>query len=491
MADSDKDPQQSMREMLASKGYDIVEGDSDSSDDGFGIPGRMPSMPPALAKEKGNEKFKKGKYDKAIKYWQAGLKSILSALCAGPEAMGDQTLSELDLSLNLNIAMALTKKGDFDGAVHSCGKALARRASMPPAQVAKALYRKANAQKSLGRLDQCLETLTDCLEEDPNNAAAKQMFQEVDREWKKQTKKQENAFKKMWAKLDDETTKEGAAIKAARAEARTKCGVKWLEGDVDSEKYELGKLDSSEEYDGQDWGKSLVGTVLWGIEQFSVEGHPVVTDETCSMSVWFLGVSSTCELRWCRLDKMIARLPHVTNLEVTLIGFLGELDPGNKRVPDPKAEGLSEEAVSKEFDGGSRTATLRCLKGTLQDVLEGPHSDTLGVPTVCVIAHPQFHRYYTDFYPAMAWLIQKSVPTIIVGASAPDPSWNQDEILIPSYGSEVVVTKRESPYPMKLPDDPKVRKCNHIYGFKGGKALEKDKLTKKKLDLLAQDYTLR
>lgn len=485
------DAEQSMREMLASKGYDIVDQGSDSSDDG-GMPGRLPSMPPAQAKEKGNEAFKKGKYDKAIRYWQAGLKSILSALCSGPEAMGDQTLSELDLSLNLNIAMAQTKKGDFESALHSCGKALARRASMPPAQVAKALYRKANAQKSLRRLDECLETLKDCLELEPNNAAAKQMFQEVDREWKKQTKKQQDNFKKMWAKLDDETASEDKAIKAARAEARQKCGVKWLEGDVDSDKFELGKLQPEEEFDGQDWAKALICTVLWGIEQFSLEGCPVLTGEIPNLSIWFLGASSTCELRWLRLDKMISRLPFVTNLDVTLIGFLGELDPSNKRVPDPKAEaGISEEPVSKKFDDDNRTATIRCLKGTLQDVLDGPNGESLEVPTLCVIAHPQLHRYYTDFYPAMTWLIEKSVATIVVGASAPDPSWNQDEVLIPSFGSEIVVKKRESPYPMKLPDDPKVRKCNHIYGFKGGKPLDKSKLTNKKLELLAQDYTLR
>ena len=37
---------------------------------------------------------------------QAGLKAILSSLCAGPHMMGDKNLSELDLSLNLNIALA-------------------------------------------------------------------------------------------------------------------------------------------------------------------------------------------------------------------------------------------------------------------------------------------------------------------------------------------------------------------------------------------------
>ena len=33
-----------------------------------------------------------------------------------------------------------------------------------------------------------------------------------------------------------------------------------------------------------------------------------------------------------------------------------------------------------------------------------------------------------------------------------------------------------------------VKKCNHIIGFVGGKALERDKLVKTKIDLLSQDY---
>merc|ERR1712014_213976 len=97
-------------------------------------------------------------------------------------------------------------------------------------------------------------------------------------------------------------------------------------------------------------------------------------------------------------------------------------------------------------------------------------------PTVCFIAHPQLHRYYSDFYPAIAWLIKNNVPTIVIGASEPDPSWKQDEILLKALGATIVVGKRESPYPMCLPDNPSVKKCSHIIGFRGGKALERDKL---------------
>merc|ERR1712006_3522 len=97
-------------------------------------------------------------------------------------------------------------------------------------------------------------------------------------------------------------------------------------------------------------------------------------------------------------------------------------------------------------------------------------------PDVCFIAHPQLHRYFSEFHPAISWLIEKRVPTIIIGASEPDPSWKQDEILLKNLGANIVVGKRLSPYPMCLPDDPNIKKCNHVIGFVGGKAVEKDRL---------------
>merc|ERR1712050_711943 len=110
-------------------------------------------------------------------------------------------------------------------------------------------------------------------------------------------------------------------------------------------------------------------------------------------------------------------------------------------------------------------------------------------PNVCFIAHPQLHRYFTDFHPAISWLVQHRVPTFVIGGSEPDLSWKQDEALLRALGANIVISKRECPYPMSLPDRPDVRKCNHIIGFVGGKALERDKLTETKIELLSQDYT--
>jgi len=523
-----------MKAALAAKGYDLVDQTGNDSDSDDPLPGRIPALEPSVAREKGNEAFKAGKYDKAIKCWQGGLKSILSTLCSGPQAMSDVSLSELDLTLNLNIAMAYMKKGDFESADRSVDKALARRDALPPQQVTKALYRKASAQRSMHRLEECLETLKDLLEVESTHPAALQMQQEVDRELTIQCRDQKKNLKKLFSKLGDEDKEQQQRVRRERAEARVRCAVHWTDGDVNSEAFELGEAPAC---DGSDWGMAFSRTVLWALEQFSVEGKDCLTREAESASMWFVGASSTCELRFLQAETLMKRLPHVQSLELVLLGFLGELGPDNKRVPDPKGEGVPKGITRRKLDDG-RCISLQLVKGTLQDAIakdlkpggattesagaeaqpgeeeaaadananskvhEGPEDVSEGTgtetinadvapPSVCVIAHPQLHRYFTDFFPALSWLIQNHVPTVVIGASEPDPAWRQDEVLLKAAGAHIVVGKRESPYPMCLPDNPAIKKCNHIIGFVGGKAVDRDKLTKVKLELLAQDYSVR
>lgn len=524
-----------MRAALAAKGYDLVGTPEDDDSDDDPIPGRIRSLEPDVAREKGKIAFEKGNYDKAIKYWQGGLKSILSALCAGPEAMSNTSLSELDLTLNLNIAMAYMKKGEFEAADRSVDKALARRDCLPPHQITKALYRKASAQKCLLRLSETLETLKDLLEVDPTNAAALKMQQEVQREWSKQTKAQTANFKKMFSKMAGEDQKEKEKIRQERAEARAKTGIRWTAEDVDSDAFERGDTPIS---DGRDWGLALSRTTLWCMEQFAVEANIFLPADSTRVSAWFLGASSTCELRWLQPNVFMSRLPSVSTLELVLVGFLGEYDPQNKRIPDPMADKMPKALLKHRVaDDSERNVYVRIVKGSLQDALEkelkpaadameadktsapptasstetptpaeiGSASDVVAVereataeesgpppapPSVCIIAHPQLHRYFTDFYPAITWLIRHNVPTVVLGGSEPDLSWKQDEILLKALGANIVVSKRECPYPMCLPDNANVRKCNHVIGFVGGKALEREKLTRAKIDLLAQDYTV-
>mmetsp|Transcript_52400 Transcript_52400/g.113550 ORF Transcript_52400/g.113550 Transcript_52400/m.113550 type:complete len:516 (-) Transcript_52400:152-1699(-) len=505
-----------IKAMLAEKGYDLTdEKDGDSSDSDPGIPGRITSVEPNLAREKGKAAFEKGKYDKAIRYWQGGLKHILSALCSGPEALGNQSLSELDLTLNLNIAMAYIKKGDFEAADRSIEKALARRDALPNNLITKALYRKASVQRSMHRLEECLETIRDLLSVEATHAAARQMQQEVEREWQKQCRDQKSNLKKMFSKLAGEDKEAVVAQQQARMDARIRSGVRWMEGDVDSEAFCRGNTPGC---DGKDWQLAFNRTVLWSIEEFAVEGCTCLPAESSRGSLWFVGASSTCELRQLQAKTLMSRLPALKVLELVLIGFLGDLDPDNSRTPDPRADSLPQGLVQTSI-GGDRRILFRAIKGTLKEALatdlaqgteasgspavsseapgqaeaESAAIDTLPMvpPSICIIAHPQLHRYFTDFFPAISWLIVNKVPTVIIGASEPDHSWKQDETLLRAVGANIVVSKRESPYPMCLPDNPKIKKCNHIIGFHGGKALEPDKLTKKKLELLSQDYSVR
>lgn len=556
-----------LRASLSAKGYDLV-GNADGSDsDDDPMPGRIPSIEPNEARERGKKAFEAGKYDKAIKIWQGGLKNILSALCAGPEAMSNTNLSELDLTLNLNVAMAYMKKGQFESADRSVDKALARRDSLPPHQVIKALYRKASAQRAMHKLEETLGTLKDMLEVEPTNAAALKMQQEVDREWTTQKKAQKNNFKKMFSKMAGEDQKEQESTRQRREEARRKSGVQWIADDVDSAAFELGDAPCAE---GKDWGMALSRSVLWSLEQLAIDGNVCLPPEQTQAAAWFLGVSSTCEMRHLLPTILMARLPNISALELVLIGFLGDRDPENKMVPDAGADKLTQgDGACQRLAVGGRSVVIRAIKGTMQDALkkelkpvakaiqaskeaaaasqsatateatvvadqEGTQpvasasaeaSTTAGyvaesspaeappaaeeaasatqahaeatapsepmLPSVCFIAHPQLHRYFTDFFPAISWLIENRIPTIIIGASEPDPSWKQDEALLRAYGANIVVSKRESPYPMCLPDNAQVKKCSHIIGFMGGKALDPDKLTRTKIDLLAQDYNCR
>jgi len=501
-----------MKAALSAKGYDLVEKGDDSSDDDP-IPGRIKPYEPAVAREKGKKAFEEGKYDKAIRIWQGGLKSILSSLCAGPQALGDMSLSEQDLTLNLNIAMAYIKKEDFEGADRSCDKALVRRESLPPHLITKALYRKASAQRSMKRLEECLGTLKDLLEVEASHAAGKQMQQEVERDWNRQIRDQKQKMKKLFSKMGSEDKEAAEQAKAERAQARLRCAVRWTSDDVDSDAYERGDTPAC---DGLDWGLALTRTTLWSLEQLAVEGSNCLPDGQERASLWFLGASSSCELRWLKPPELMARLPGVKELDVVMIGFLGELGPDNAREPDPQADRLPKGAPALESKiDEERRVLVRMVRGTLQEALakelkpaapaapaaeeaaaaeekaEAASEPEVAPPTACFIAHPQLHRYFSDFFPAIQWLIQRRVPTTIVGASEPDLSWKQDEILLKSLGANIVVGKRESPYPMCLADNPAVRKCNHVISFLGGKAVERERLTKIKLELLSQDYQVR
>ncbi|CAJ1343322.1 unnamed protein product [Effrenium voratum] len=237
--------------------------------------------------------------------------------------------------------------------------------ALPPHLITKALYRKASAQRSMRRLDACLATLEDLLQVESGHAAAKQMQQEAEREWQKQCRDQKKNFRKMFDKLSGEDKEAEERERQERQALRSKCAIRWTADDVDSGAFSAGDAPPC---DGKDWGLSLSRTVLWSLEQMALEGQNVIPTDLSRATMWFLGVSSTCELRWLRPVELLKRLPTVHCLELELIGFLGEIDPDNSRVPDPKADQLPEGILETEHEG--RQALLRATKGSLDDALK-------------------------------------------------------------------------------------------------------------------------
>jgi len=268
-------------------------------------------------------------------------------------------------------------------------------------------------QRLLGRLDACLETLTDLLEVDSENKAALQMQQEVDREWKRQCATQKQRLKKLWK-------------------------------------------------------KSFALTTIFAARAFAEQDIQVVPREKEKFTVFILGASSGCELVQLDPVEFLKRLPDVKELNIVLIGFLGQLDPENKLEPDqqrPEQQGVLYES---EFEG--RKAITRAYYGKYQDLAkEGGQLESEDlVPDFVVVPQPQLHRYFHDWFEAIEVLVRRKIPTAWVGASKPDPAWEQDEIFLKELGCTLCVRKIPNPYPMVSPADTSVRKNNHVIGFTGG-----------------------
>ncbi|CAE8708291.1 unnamed protein product, partial [Polarella glacialis] len=145
------------------------------------------------------------------------------------------------------------------------------------------------------RFEECMETLKDLLEVEAGHAAGKQMLQEVEREWSQQCNKQKKNFRKMFDKLSGEDREEEERILRQRVEMRERCAVRWTPDDVDSDEFEKGKAPPC---DGKDWALALSRSLLWSVEQLALAGHQCLTTEMSRATVWSIGASSTCELRW-------------------------------------------------------------------------------------------------------------------------------------------------------------------------------------------------
>eukprot|EP00392_Amoebophrya_sp_AT5.2_P000820 g821.t1 len=211
-----------MKEDLAARGYDLLPHNAEEEADPEDLKGmsKYPDLPPDKCKEKGNAYFNQKRYKKAITYYQGGLKGIMSQLCRGPEALQNETLSDLDLVLNLNTAQCYICLGEPEMGIAFCEKALRRRGHLKHEQLVKALYRKAMCYgEGKTKTKETLEILEDLLSVDPENKAAQAYYAKEKREWAEQRKRDKSKMTKMFTAFE----KDNAELKQKQlAEARAK-----------------------------------------------------------------------------------------------------------------------------------------------------------------------------------------------------------------------------------------------------------------------------
>jgi len=176
-------------------------------------PGEDPEESKANALDKGKREYSAGNHEAAVKAWNVSMKSVRYILDKNlykdkPEQL--QEVHDMELKLNVNLAQGYLKTGEFNKAIESADKALAR----DPAN-AKALYRKASAHMSLLNFAEAEEVLSTLLEAEPANAAAKALLAEAQRSAKVSERRAKQMSRKMFEGMAGDGAR-GAAPARAR-----------------------------------------------------------------------------------------------------------------------------------------------------------------------------------------------------------------------------------------------------------------------------------
>jgi len=426
------------------------------------------------------------------------------------------------------------KMKQFDKAIGFCNKALVRQQSMPAAQQVKALYRRADAERSLGRVEECLDTLGQCLELQPENAAAKTMHQQMTRELALQKKKQARVMNKM---LDCYKAEREVEQDPPPPDHSIPSGVVWKDGDLSPE-----NMEKWQHYSRVFWVASLGFTLLNAVDSFAQAGICCLHPEATSWTVYFFGVSSTMEQQWiCNKlvhSLLLSRMPNLRLLRVVLVGFNGSKQ-GKDIEPDPNApaDGLLAHhqyqngqavvqvwgckglwpAVSRgapftipdqmgglafvvgdvpgrSFSIGERVAVIgrqgsmclaRSLDGLRREWVTTQYLE-IPKPDFALLANAQLAQYFNDWFAGIVWLVDEKVPTAVIGMSSPDKSWEEDDKILSAMGCDLKVEKQRNRFPMVLEGNEAVRKNEHFCGFKGGLAKPTTAMADLKLMLLAE-----
>ncbi|PFH36470.1 tetratricopeptide repeat-containing protein [Besnoitia besnoiti] len=149
-------------------------------------------------KQKGLSLFEKGDFEGAIDCWKRGLRAVnfvLSKDLDEPEKVKE--FEQMRMSYRLNLSLGSLKAGHFGACVTYCDDVL----DVDPFHL-KALFRKAQALHSLGRLEDALAIVDSLLEAHPNNPAAVELQRKLKREVYAYRKKEREMAKAMLHRVD-------------------------------------------------------------------------------------------------------------------------------------------------------------------------------------------------------------------------------------------------------------------------------------------------
>lgn len=147
--------------------------------------------------DKGKDEYNKGNYAEALKAWSRSMMSVKYILDKGLYSHNKAQLQEvhdMELRLNVNMAQAYLKTGEWSNAVTYADKALVRDPDST-----KALYRKASALMQLLSFVEAAAVLERLLEVEPESAAAKAMLAEARRNEELSTRRARRMSRRMFS----------------------------------------------------------------------------------------------------------------------------------------------------------------------------------------------------------------------------------------------------------------------------------------------------
>ena len=347
--------------------------------------------------------------------------------------------------------------------------------------------------------------LDDVLQINAENKAAVQLKQVVSRKLNVQKKAQANAMKNLFSKMDEQNQAEKKADAERHQKLLDDCAGQFTEPDLKT----IADFNKDEHDTKQiSWYTSFPCTLVHALNEYiDITNSQYTWDRPWEMTVYFLGATSTCELRYLAPQVWLNRFPNVKKFRFVLIGFLGGLDDARNMEFDNEEfeNGLqnsttffgkarekrcspaqdharySKETNTPEDEVNFQSCYTYQYRGFAQEFLGADGSQKLAEeirsPSMVVMAQPHLHRYFHDWCPVIQQLVSQDVLSIVLGGSEPDYSKVQDGPILEACGAACTKNAGDgsllagpvmNPFPMYAEGNAAVRKNNHYFMFKGG-----------------------